>query len=287
MPDLSEFFSNAIDWLTSSGLLLAILAFVLLLVYRWARPAIHRVLVRLMDAQSAALGSDAARRVEVEKHVATIEDLLTKALRSLVVVALVVAVLGALDLWPALAGLGLVIAAITLAGQAIILDYLMGILILVEGQFFKGDLVRVGAVEGTVEEVGLRRLVVRDAGGTVHSISNGLIRSSANRTRSFAIASVQIDGIADADVESAIAVLDRVGQSLADDPAFEGILRDVPGYSATTGLSALGATLLMTGGCEPEHRAAVETELRRRVAASLAADGIEPIRPRSGATTPS
>ncbi len=287
MPDVSEATNTAIEWLTANGLLLVILAFVLLLVYRWARPVIHRVLVRLMDAQSAALGGDAARRVEVEKHVATIEDLLTKVLRALVVLALIVAVFSILDLWPVLAGLGLVIAAITLAGQDIVLDYLMGILILVEGQFFKGDLVRVGAVEGTVEEVGLRRLVLRDAGGTVHSISNGLIRSSANRTRSFAIASVQIDGIADADVERAIAVLDRVGQSLADDPAFEGILKDVPGYSATTGLSALGATLVMTGRIEPEHRAAVETELRRRVAASLAAEGIEPIRPQSGATTPS
>jgi small conductance mechanosensitive channel len=86
-----------------------------------------------------------------------------------VVAAAIAVVLAVFDLWSVLAGLGLVLAALTLAGQAIILDYLMGILILVEGQYFKGDVVQLGTIEGTVEEVGLRRTVVRDPSGTVHS----------------------------------------------------------------------------------------------------------------------
>ena len=47
------------------------------------------------------------------------------------------------------------LAALTLAGQSVILDYIMGVLILVEGQYFKGDTISVGPIEGTVEEVGL------------------------------------------------------------------------------------------------------------------------------------
>ena len=64
----------------------------------------------------------------------------------------------------------------------------MGILIIVEGQFFNGDQIATGTVEGTVEQVGLRRTVVRDASGTVHSISNGEFRIVSNRTRVFAAA---------------------------------------------------------------------------------------------------
>jgi small-conductance mechanosensitive channel len=282
MPDLTEQTDALVAWLSTNGIALAIIAIVLLLVYRWTRPAIHRVLVSVMHAQAESLGEDGARRVEIDKRVTTLEDLLAKVLRGAVVLALIVAVLGIFDLWSVLTGLGLAIAAITLAGQAIVLDYLMGILILVEGQYFKGDIVRIGGIEGTVEEVGLRRTVIRDPRGTLHSVSNGEIRTSSNRTRSYAMAAVQIDGIADGDVERAIVALDTVGRSIADDSELGGFMLDVPGYTSTTSLSAAGATLLMTGRVQPEQRVRVEAEMRRRVAAELSAAGVVPIRPAAG-----
>ncbi len=283
VPDLTAEGNALIAWLTTNGVTLAIVAIVALLAYRWARPRLHRVLVDVVQAQAESFGDEAAtRRIEVDKRVSTIEDLVAKVLRGVVAFAFVAVIMGAFDLWPLVAGLGLVLAAITLAGQEIVLDYLMGILILVEGQYFKGDIVRVGAIEGTVEEVGLRRTVVRDTRGTVHSLSNGLIRSSSNLTRSYAMAVVHIEGIADGDVEGAIAVLDSVGRAAADDPVLGEQLIDVPGYTATTRLSAYGATLKLAGRVQPEHRITVEAELRRRVAAELAAAGIEPIRAAGG-----
>ena len=102
-----------------------------------------------MYAQQAELTGDPALIEETDRRVATLEDLFAKILRFAVVVALIIVVLGVFDLWSVLAGLGLVLAALTLAGQSIILDYLMGILILTEGQYFKGDVVQLGTVEGT------------------------------------------------------------------------------------------------------------------------------------------
>ena len=286
MPDLTQQTDALVGWLSSNGVALAIAAILLLLVYRWARPAIHRVLVDLIHAQAATLGEDTTRRIEIDKRVATVEDLVVKVLRALVVFAIVAVILGALNLWGIFSGLGLVLAAITLAGQAIVLDYLMGVLILTEAQYFKGDIIRVAGIEGTVEEVGLRRTVIRDTRGTVHSISNGLIRSPSNLTRSYALAVIHIDGIADADVERAIAVLDEVGRTAAADPELAERFIDVPAYSATTKLSAYGATLKMSGRVQPEHRVKIEAELRRRVAAGLAAAGIEPIRAPGGPPVP-
>jgi len=266
-------------WLTDNALPLLIAAIVLFVVYRWARPAIHRVLVRVMHAQQAELSGDAALIEETDRRVATLEDLFAKILRFGVVVALIIVILGIFDLWSVLAGLGLVLAALTLAGQSIVLDYLMGILILTEGQYFKGDVVQLGTVEGTVEEVGLRRTVVRDVKGTVHSVSNGTIRVSSNRTRTYALATIDLDGIADRDVEGVIEVFDAVGISLSEDEAFAGKLQDVPGYAGTIRLSSAGATLRLSGRTRPDARAEIEGEMRRRVAAGLAARGIEPIRP--------
>ena len=96
----------------------------------------------------------------------------------------------------ALAGLGLLAAALTLAGQDIVLDYLMGILILIEGHYYKGDWIAIrgplGAVEGEVEDIGLRKTTIRDNAGTVHNVSNGLIRLSSNLTRVYSVASAEV-----------------------------------------------------------------------------------------------
>ena len=276
---MTEQATALVDWLSTNGLVLAVTAIVLLLIYRWARPAIHRVLVRVMRAQATTLGDDLAALEETDKRVQTIEDLLAKLLRSAVILALFAVFLGIFDLWSVLAGLGLVIAGITLAGQSIVLDYLMGVLILLEGQYFKGDVIRVGMVEGTVEEVGLRRTVIRDARGVVHSVSNGLVRESANLTRTYSVAVVEIDGIADRDVEAAISVLETVAASIAADPAFADALLEPPAVAGPTRLTSAGASLVLRVRIKPEARIATEAEMRRRVAAGLAAGGVEPIRP--------
>jgi small conductance mechanosensitive channel len=274
MPDMTTQMTSVTQWLSANALPLLLVAVLLLLLYRGLKPFVHRVLLRVMRAQESYLADDPRQQDELKRRVATIEDLITTILRTTVTVAIVAVVLGMLDLWPALAGFGLVIAALTLAGQSIILDYLMGILILVEGQYFKGDTVRLGMVEGVVEEVGLRRTQVRDVRGTLHSISNGLIRESSNLTRTYATATVDIDGVADADVEAVIEVLNAVGIEIAADPAFEGVFTDPPGYTATIRLSAAGETLRFAGRVRPDARARAEAEMRRRVAGGLAARNI-------------
>ena len=222
MPDMTTEMTSLTQWLSANALPLLIVTALLLFLYRGLRPFVHRVLIRVMRAQESFIADDPRQQDELNRRVATIEDLITRLLRTGVTIAIVAVLLGWLDLWPALAGFGLVIAALTLAGQGIILDYLMGVLILVEGQYFKGDTVRLGMVEGVVEEVGLRRTQVRDLRGTLHSISNGLIRESANLTRTYATATIDIDGVADRDVEAVIAVLDAVGLELAADPSIRG-----------------------------------------------------------------
>lgn len=283
MPDTAPELNALLTWLTEHGLALAIVAIAAFVIYRWSRPLIHRVLVRAMHMPST---TDASVVAETDRRVATIEDLFSKLLRAAVVGAIVILIFSVFNLWPLLAGLGLALAAITLAGQSIVLDYLMGILILSEGQYFKGDVVSLAGVEGTVEEVGLRRTVVRDVRGTLHSISNGVIRQSSNLTRTYATATVHVDGIADRDVESVIVILDEVGRDMRADPEFTDLFLDTPAYSGTTKLSSAGATLRLNGRVNPQARVRIEGEMRRRVAARLAAAGIEPIRPTAYGAAP-
>src|SRR4051812_15774156 len=269
----------AIGWLTTNGLALAVGILVIFVLYRWIRPILHRLLVRLVHAQTAGPDGDPLLAVEADKRVDTIEDLLNRLLRIAVAAAVFVLFLGVFDLWSILAGLGLVVAGITLAGQSIVLDYLMGLVILLEGQYFKGDIIRVGTVEGTVLEVGFRRTVLRDNRGIIHSVSNGLIREPSNLTRTYAVATIEIDGVRSRDLEAAIAVLDDVGRELKSDPMWADRLLDAPAYAGTVQLTSQGATVRLRGQVHPEWRAETEAELRRRVAAGFAASGIKLVRP--------
>lgn len=269
-------------WFRDHALGLIVAAIILLVASRAAKPAIHRLLIRIFRSQAAEQGNDPSVVAETNRRVETIEDLVDRALRFFYILVVVLVVFGVFNLWPLLAGLGVIIAAITLAGQSIVLDYLMGILILIEGQYFKGDVIVVEGLEGTVEEVGVRRTVIRDNRGALHSVSNGLIRRSTNLTRNYAIAMVHLEGIAEADVEQAIEVLDRVGSEIYLDEQWSPRLLEAPRYSGTTALRAGGATLRLSGRIRPDARIAVETELRRRVAVALAASGIEPNRPAIG-----
>ena len=266
-------------WLSNNWPSLVLISILGYFAYRGARPLIHRILVRVVHAQAATMGDGPANEQEANRRVATIEDLLNKALRLAVLGGLVALVLGRFDLWSLLAGFGLVLAALTFAGQSIILDIIMGVLILLEGQYYKGDTVQINMIDGVVEEVGIRRTVIRDARGTLHSISNGLVRSSANFTRTYAAAILDVDGVADGDVEAVITMLGEIGADIAADPDLTPLLQDAPGYSGTTRFSASGATLRLSCRVRPDGRVRVETEMRRRVAAGLAARGIELVRP--------
>jgi small conductance mechanosensitive channel len=271
-----------LDRLQTHGLAIAFWAVLLILLYRFADPLIHRLLAGMMRAQEATLGSEDAQRNELGKRVKTLEDVLSQALRVGVIVAGFLVLFSLFDLWPVLASLGIVLAALTLAGQVIILDYLMGFLILVEGQYYVGDVVNLGGVEGTVEEIGFRRTILRDTSGTVHSVSNGQIRTSANLTRTYASVVVDIQGIRDGDVERAITVMSQVGVELAADPAWSPRLLAPPGHPLAFAFTDLGATVRMSCRVVPEDRWRVAAEVRKRIAAAFTEAGIEPNR-RTGA----
>lgn len=265
---------SLVGWIEAHWLGLLILVIVASAVYRLAQPLVHRLVVRAMPPVVIEGVDPAITAEETAKRAATVEDLLSKLLRALVVVAVGLAVLTILGLLPVLAGLAVVAAALTLAGQSIVLDYLMGMLILVEGQYSKGDWLAVGAVEGTVEDVGIRRTVVRDATGTVHSISNGEIRISSNLTRVYATMVVDVTIADPGQVERATTVIDEVGVAMAADEAWREILLETPRCTRVSAVTDAGVTLLATARIRATERWSAPSEFRRRLVTALDAAGV-------------
>src|SRR5678816_674819 len=78
-----------------------------------------------------------------------------------------------LPIGPMLAGAGILGLAVGFGGQYLIRDYITGILIIFENQYHIGDVVRLDATEGKVEDISLRMTTLRDLDGTVHHVPHG------------------------------------------------------------------------------------------------------------------
>jgi small conductance mechanosensitive channel len=275
MPETPEVDPQALEqWFDANIVLLLIVAGLIVALYASSSRIVHALVTRALAAQVGQVEEGSVEAAELQKRAATLEGLVTALLRVSVGLIIVILVIGVLDLWSVLTGLALLLAALTLAGQSIVLDYLMGILIIVEGQYYKGDAIAVGTVSGTVEEVGLRRTTVRAPDGTVHSISNGEIRIVSNRTRVFAAAEVNVPGIREEDLERVIELMDRVGRGLADDPAFSGSIIEPATVQWVSDPDDLGITATMRGKVAASERWVVATETRKRLNRALVAEGI-------------
>jgi small conductance mechanosensitive channel len=255
------------------GLLLVLL--VVFLAFRAIRPLAHRLMIRLLSRTMSDADDDGLAADEVRKRVATIEGLVSAVLRFTVVLVAALIVLTWFNLLPVIAGLGVLAAALTLAGQSIVLDYLMGVLIVLEGPYYKGDVVRIGAVEGEVEEVRLRRTTLRDASGTVHSVSNGEVRIASNLTRIYARMIVEVTVAFATDLDRAATIVNETGRGMKADPEWADRLLETPALLRVDALSDLGATLRISGKVRAADRWAAPGELRKRVVAAFQANGIE------------
>ena len=71
-------------------------------------------------------------------------------------------------------------------------DVISGFFLILEDQVRVGDQARINGVGGTVEQINLRTIVLRDAEGAVQVFPNGTITSLANLSKQYAYAVVQL-----------------------------------------------------------------------------------------------
>lgn len=264
-----------IGWMIAHTVLALVLAAVVLVAYRMVRPVVHRLVPTVLRTQAAHLPAGTLSDAELAKRAATIEALVQQLLRAAVLAGIVAVVLAAYDLWSLLAGIVLLVAAIMVASQDVVLDYVMGFLILVEGPYFKGDWISVSGqttgFEGEVQEIGLRRTVLRDTTGAVNAVSNGLIRASSNVTRVFSVAVVELDVPRARDLQPVLDAAARVSAELREDPAWvDRMIPDAAPDVWVTGLGLDGSSVRLQVRVAPGARMAVSSELRRRLAIALA-----------------
>ena len=126
---------------------------------------------------------------------------------------------------PFLATAGIGAVAIGFGAQSLVKDVINGFFIILENQYRIGDAIEVGGVSGLVESVSLRRTVLRDLEGRVHTIPNGEIKIVSNLSKEWSRSVLDIGISYREDVDQVIDLLSQIGKELeAEEPYKSAIL---------------------------------------------------------------
>jgi moderate conductance mechanosensitive channel len=282
MPDFDKPpWSDVLEVVRHDVLPLVLIGVVALIALRLARLFVHGVVKALLDREALEGTAQELSVIELKKRMDTLDALVGNAIQFFIVVIAGLMILGqlGLDIAPAVAGLGVLGIAVGFGAQTLVLDYLTGALILVENQYAKGDVVRIGGVSGTVEDFTLRRTTLRDLDGVVHTVPNGEVKVASNLTRVWSRINQDITVAYGTDVDKAIAVVDEVGRQIASEPLWKRRILEAPRVDRVEALGEFGITLKILGTVRAPDQWAAAGEFRKRLLDALIANGIEIPRP--------
>jgi small-conductance mechanosensitive channel len=166
---------------------------------------------------------------------------------------------------PAVIVIGAAIVAIGIGARSMVEDVAAGLAIVFEDQFAVGETIQVGDTAGKVEQLTLRRTVLRDARGALVTLGNGEIRSVANVSRDWSAATVDIAVAAEEPLERALQILETASSGLRADLAWSQAIVDGPRVLGVQEFGRAGATLRVQVRTTPLRQDEIARELRRRI----------------------
>jgi len=184
-----------------------------------------------------------------------------------------------INMGPLLASAGVAGLAIGFGAQTLVHDVINGFFILMENQYDVGDVVRLGGVAGVVESMTLRRTVLRDDTGTVHTVPNSEIKIVSNLTRDWAQMALHVSVDYRENSDRILELLKQVATDLRNDPEYASLLLadpQVPGIERVAGGEVDYLILIRT---RPGQQYPVSRELRRRIKECFQKNNVQPGNP--------
>lgn len=177
---------------------------------------------------------------------------------------------------PLAAAVGVLGLALSFGAQGLVRDLIAGFVMLLEGQYQVGDVIRINErTAGQVERVTLRVVVLRDVHGVLHTIPNGQIDQVSNLTKGWSRAVLELGVAYGEDVDRVMEVLLDVGRGLWEDPEWRPRLIDQPVVPGVERFEDSAVVIRFMAKTQPLKQWEVARELRRRVKKRFDAEGIE------------
>ncbi|MFW6118089.1 MAG: mechanosensitive ion channel family protein [Chloroflexota bacterium] len=270
MPELN--WATVVTWLIDHGIRILIILIVGAVLWfalnKFLPPIMRRGVARSKYKES---------KEGIEKRTNTLVSIFRGVGRVFIVVIGIMMILSevGVDIVPILAGFGIAGIAIGFGAQYLIRDLIAGTFIILENQYRVGDVAKVANIAGLVEEVTLRKTVLRDLDGIVHHVPNGEIRTASNYTRHFARVNLDVSVSYGTDLDHAIRVINQVGKALAEDANWRKSIKSPPQVLRVDNLGDSGIYIKILGDVKPMQQWAVMGELRLRIKKAFDAEGIE------------
>ena len=121
---------------------------------------------------------------------------------------------------PLIASAGVVGIAIGFGAQTLVRDMFSKFFYLLDDAFRVGEYIQSGNYKGTVEQLGVRSIVLRHHRGPVYTIPYGQLGAVQNQSRDWVIDKLTINLTFDSDLDKAKKLIKKIGKDLAADPEF-------------------------------------------------------------------
>jgi len=281
---VEESASSGLEFLTGTGLRVAVIILVAVVLTFVARRLIQRFAQSIADGHTKrgvgtkgekkpSNAADAAARTRRAQRSTTVGSLL-KSIAAIVIwllaVLMVLTELG-FDLAPILASAGIAGIALGFGAQTLVKDYLAGFFIVIEDQYGIGDYIDAGEAEGTVEEVGLRITKLRGLDGTLWHVRNGEILRVGNYSQGFGIMLLDLPFPYDADEETVTTIINDAASALRELPQYDSVMLGAPEIMGVQDISGEAITIRITIKTKPGEQFGVGRAFRGEFKQQMAA----------------
>jgi small conductance mechanosensitive channel len=258
-------------WVLTHGVNLVIILVGAAIVIRAANLAIENLQQRLSRAH-------ASEDLEWQRRASTLGGILTSLVTVTVWFVALLMLLRELsiDVVPILTGAGIAGLAIGFGAQNLVRDVISGFFLILEDQVRIGDSARINGITGTVEQINLRTIVLRDAEGAVQVFPNGTVTALANLSKQFAFAVVDVRVLYSENLDRVFGTIREVGASMQNEPKWSAVIVAPIDIAGVVSIADGFATVSSKFKTLPLNQGRVANELRRRLLGTLAARGIRP-----------
>lgn len=260
------------DWFMSTGIRVIVIIAIAVAVYLICRPIIRSVIKRTVSHRMA--GED---ETDIQQRIDTLSSILVKIAGIIILIIAVITILPefGVNITTLIAFIGVGGLAIAFAAQNLIRDFIAGFFILLEDQYGIGDVVSIAGIAGVVEDITLRRTVLRDLDANVHSVPNGKVELSTNMTKKYSRVNLNVSVGYGENLKQVIDIINKICQEMAEDPQWKDDFITTPSVLRVDKLGDSGIDIKILGDTKPAKQWAIMGELRLRLKDAFDREGIE------------
>lgn len=262
---------NIIPWLLSHGIKIVFILVGALVLNKILKKVIEKTIrVAIVPSNYDSKDSEVKREDTLISIFWGILKITTFSVATLMVLSEMGLMIG-----PILAGAGIIGLAVGFGGQYLIRDIIAGLFIIVENQYRVGDLVDFDGVDGVVEDISIRMTTLRNLNGTVHHVPNGEIKRVSNHSKVFSRININIGVSYNSNIENVIAVVNKTGTDLANDPLWKESIIKAPQFLRVNDFADSSIIIKILGETQPNKQHEIAGELRKRLKTAFDTAGIE------------